>query len=63
MPVLCELADMGLLHAPRFLPPRPDRRFLVSCLAYSGFLERVRIGRVHERYADVLDTAPVVRFA
>jgi hypothetical protein len=64
IPVLCELADMGLLRAPKFLPPwAADRRFLVSYLAYSGFLERVRIGRVHKRYAEVLASAPVARFA
>jgi len=64
IPVLCELAEMGLLRAPKFLPPwAADRRFLVSYLAYSGFLGRVRMGRVHERYAEVLATAPVARFS
>ena len=64
IPVLCELAEMGLLRAPKFLPRwAADRRFLVSYLAYSGFLGRVRIGRVHERYAEVLATAPVARFS
>lgn len=64
MPVLCQLAEMGLLKAPKFLPPwAADRRFLVSYLAYSGFLGRVRMGRVHERYAEVLATAPVARFS
>lgn len=64
IPVLCELAELGLLKAPKFLPAwASDRRFLVSYLAYSGFLGRVRIGRVHERYAEVLATAPVARFS
>lgn len=64
IPVLCELAEMGLLRAPKFLPRwASDRRFLVSYLAYSGFLGRVRMGRVHERYAEVLATAPVARFS
>ncbi|WP_220338356.1 flavohemoglobin expression-modulating QEGLA motif protein [Wenzhouxiangella sediminis] len=64
IPVLCELAEMGLLRAPKFLPRwAADRRFLVSYLAYSGFLGRVRMGRVHERYAEVLATAPVARFS
>jgi uncharacterized protein (TIGR02421 family) len=64
VPVLCELAEMGLLKAPKFLPRwAADRRFLVSYLAYSGFLGRVRLGRVHERYAEVLATAPVARFS
>lgn len=64
MPVLCQLAEMGLLKAPKFLPRwAADRRFLVAYLAYSGFLGRVRMGRVHERYAEVLATAPVARFS
>jgi uncharacterized protein (TIGR02421 family) len=64
VPVLCELAEMGLLRAPKFLPRwAADRRFLVSYLAYSGFLGRVRMGRVHERYAEVLATAPLARFS
>ncbi|QOC24168.1 DUF1704 domain-containing protein [Wenzhouxiangella sp. AB-CW3] len=64
VPVLCELAEMGLLKAPKFLPPwASDRRFLVSYLAYSGFLGRVRMGKVHERYATILETSPVVKFS
>jgi hypothetical protein len=48
IPVLCELAELGLLKPPKFLPPwAADRRFLVSYLAYSGFLGRVRMGQVH----------------
>ncbi|MDZ7789671.1 MAG: flavohemoglobin expression-modulating QEGLA motif protein [Xanthomonadales bacterium] len=64
VPTLCELASMGLLKAPKFLPSwAADRRFLVSYLAYSGFLSRVSMGRVHERYAEVLATAPVAQFS
>lgn len=64
IPVLCELAELGLLKPPKFLPPwAADRRFLVSYLAYSGFLGRVSMGAVHERYAEVLQKAPVVRFS
>lgn len=64
IPVLCELAGMGLLRPPRFLPPwAADRRFLVSYLAYSGFLGRVRLGSVHTRYADVLNSTPVIEFS
>lgn len=63
IPVLCELADLGLLKEPKFLPPwAADRRFLVSYLAYSGFLGRVKLGDVHARYAEILRSAPVVRF-
>jgi uncharacterized protein (TIGR02421 family) len=64
IPVLCELAELGLLKPPKFLPPwAADRRFLVSYLAYSGFLGRVRMGQVHERYSEILEKAPVVRFS
>ena len=64
VPVLCELADLGLVAAPKFLPPwAEDRRFLVSYLAYSGFLGRVRLGDVHKRYARLLHDAPPVKFA
>ena len=64
IPVLCELAELGLLKPPKFLPPwAADRRFLVSYLAYSGFLGRVRMGQVHERYSEILEKAPIVRFS
>ncbi|AKS42774.1 flavohemoglobin expression-modulating QEGLA motif protein [Wenzhouxiangella marina] len=64
IPVLCQLADLGLVRAPKFLPPwAADRRFLVSYLAYSGFLGRVRMGQVHKTYADILQKAPVVQFS
>ncbi len=61
IPALCELAELGLLKPPRFLPAwASDRRFLVSYLAYSGFLSRVRMGQVHQRYSEVLARAPKV---
>ena len=64
VPVLCELAEIGLLKAPKFLPPwAADRRFLVSYLAYSGFLGRVRMGKVHDRYATILQNSPTVQFS
>ncbi len=64
VPTLGKLADMGLVRPPRFLPGwAADRRFLVSYLAYSGFLGRVRMGQVHEHYTDLLRHVPEVRFA
>ncbi len=64
IPVLGKLADRGLLKPPRFLPSwAADRRFLVSYLAYSGFLGRVSMGKVHERYTDLLQHVPEVRFS
>ncbi|MCC5864052.1 MAG: DUF1704 domain-containing protein [Wenzhouxiangella sp.] len=63
VPVLAELADMGLLDAPRFLPGwASDRRFLVSYLAYSGFLGRVRMAKVEAHYDEVLRHVPTLRF-
>lgn len=64
IPVLCELAGLGLLRPPKYLPPwAADRRFLVSYLAYSGFLGRVKLGTVHARYANVLNSTPVIEFS
>lgn len=64
VPVLCELAELGLVAAPRYLPPwAEDRRFLVSYLAYSGFLGRVRLGEVHKRLDRLLHDTPQIRFA
>lgn len=64
VPVLCELADLGMLKAPKFLPPwAEDRRFLVSYLAYSGFLGRIRLGDVHKRLSELLHDTPEVQFA
>jgi uncharacterized protein (TIGR02421 family) len=63
IPVLCELADLGMVRAPKYLPPwAADRRFLVSYLAYSGFLGRVRMGEVHQHYAGLLKRAPKIEF-
>jgi uncharacterized protein (TIGR02421 family) len=63
IPVLCELASLGLVKPPKFLPPwATDRRFLVSYLAYSGFLGQVRMGHVHTKYAEILRDSPVVTF-
>ena len=63
IPVLCQLAELGMVKPPKFLPPwAADRRFLVSYLAYSGFLGRVRMGQVHKTYAEVLKQSPVVNF-
>lgn len=64
IPVLCDLAARGLVRPPRFLPPwAEDRRFLVSYLAYSGFLNRVRLSHVKHHYAELLAAAPVVDFS
>ena len=64
IPVLCQLADLGLVREPRFLPPwAADRRFLIAYLAYSSFLNRVDLGKVREHYVSMLENSPVVAFA
>lgn len=61
VPALCHLSELGLLEPPRFLPPWvEDSRFLVSHLAYSGFLDQVKLDRVRDHYEDLLRHAPVV---
>jgi uncharacterized protein (TIGR02421 family) len=61
MPALCELAALGLCRPPVFLPPwAADLRYLVAYLAYSGFLNRVRLGTVRAHYDKLLANAPVV---
>jgi hypothetical protein len=55
LPALTALADAGLVEPPRYLPPwAADLRFLVSYLAYSGFLNRVDMRRIRTHYADLL---------
>lgn len=64
MPVLCELAAMGLCYAPRYLPPwAADRRFLLSYLAYSSYLNSVDLHSVREHYKEFLQHSPVVKLA
>ncbi len=64
VPALCELAHLGLLRPPTFMPPWiADLRYLVSTLAYSGFLNRVDLGKVRAHYDGLLAAAPVVAHA
>ena len=64
IPVICELVDMGLCHAPRYLPPwAADRRFLLSYLAYSSYLNSIDLGTVREHYVTLLETSPIVELA
>lgn len=61
VPALAELAVMGLCKPPRFLPPwAADRRFLVSYLAYSGFLNKVDLSKVRESLKALLARTPVI---
>ena len=61
IPVLCELAERGLCKPPRFLPQwASDMRFLLSYLAYSGFLNTIDQQRVSTHYENLLRSAPLV---
>jgi uncharacterized protein (TIGR02421 family) len=61
LPALSTLAREGMVAYPRFVPPwAGDLRFLVSYLAYSGFLHRVDLSRIRRHYAQMLgsETTP-----
>ncbi len=61
IPVLCELADMGLCQKPTYLPPwAADRRFLLSYLAYSSYLNSIDLSKVRAHYDDLLQHSPRV---
>ncbi len=61
LPALATLAGTGLLRYPRFLPPwAENRRFLISYLAYSGFLNGVKLRAVERHYRELLEEAPRV---
>lgn len=62
IPVLCELAEMGLCARPAYLPPwAADRRFLLSYLAYSSYLNGVDLGTIRDHYKSLLEHSPVVQ--
>ncbi len=61
IPVLCELSSIGMCKAPRYLPDwASDMRFLLSYLAYSGFLNTINLRQVSVHYEDLLRSAPLV---
>ena len=60
VPVLSQLTEMGLCKAPRYLPEWVrDRRFLLSYLAYSSFLNSVEMTAVNKHYESMLEDIPV----
>jgi hypothetical protein len=60
-PVLCELSALGLCRLPRCLPPwAAVRRFLLSYLAYSSYLNNINLGSIREHYAGLLEKSPIV---
>ena len=60
---LCELAAIGLLKAPLFLPPWiSDPRTLFALLTYSTFMNRIDIGPMVDFAQELLRDAPRVTF-
>jgi uncharacterized protein (TIGR02421 family) len=61
LPALGRLTEMGLCQPATFLPPwAADLRFLVSYLAYSGFLNRLDLAAVRRHFEGILrDTVRV----
>jgi len=59
IPALAYLRKEGLIHAPKYLPPWvKDLRFLVSYLAYSAFLNQVKLPGFKRYYSDALKEVP-----
>lgn len=59
IPVLSQLAGRGLLKQPKYLPPwASDKRFLLSYLAYSSFLNHIDMKVVKGHYNNLLEEAP-----
>ena len=61
LPAIAYLAGRGELTAPKFMPPwAKDLRFLVSYLAYSSFLNQVKMPGFQSYYEEALKDVPVV---
>jgi len=61
IPALATLADAGELVTPKFMPEwSKDLRFVVSYLAYSSFLNRVKLPGFQGYYEDMLAETPDV---
>lgn len=64
VPALARLTEMGLCRAPRYLPPwADDRRFLVTHLGYSMFLNEVDLDQQRAHYRSLLAHTPPARRA
>ena len=62
IPALGQLASLGLVKLPRFVPPwAADPGYLFSYLAFSSFLNTVDLKKVSSRYREMLADVPVVR--
>lgn len=61
LPAIAYLAGKGELTAPKYMPPwAKDLRFLVSYLAYSSFLNQVKMPGFQSYYQEALADVPVV---
>jgi uncharacterized protein (TIGR02421 family) len=61
LPALAYLAGEGELTPPKYMPPwAKDLRFLVSYLAYSSFLNQVKMPGFQRYYEDALKDVPKV---
>lgn len=61
VPALAQLAAEGRLGSPKFMPPwAKDLRFLISYMAYSGFLNRVKMPGFQSYYEEELKGVPDV---
>ena len=61
IPALAQLASQKLIQPPKFMPPwASDLRFLVSYMAYSAFLNQVKMPGFQAYYAKELGEVPGV---
>lgn len=61
MPALAQLASQDRIQPPKFMPPwASDLRFLVSYMAYSSFLNQVKMPGFQAYYERELDEVPDV---
>jgi hypothetical protein len=61
LPALAQLASTKRLTPPKFMPPwAKDLRFLVSYMAYSGFLNQVKMPGFQTYYEEELKDVPVI---
>ena len=61
VPALAQMAASGRMRTPEFMPPwAKDLRFLVSYMAYSGFLNQVKMPGFQRYYEAELEDVPVV---
>ena len=57
LPVLKELSEMGMIEKPKFFPPWiKDKRFLLSYLSYSSFLNGINLDRLKKYYESALNS-------